>query len=415
MTPTSYLHGDLLDERFQALDRFLITHQALWRPRPFTEPTLAWEDEHPALAASLRRCSLEDAEQALDPTTLPMPFPALAEQALYLADVGLLPQGELAAAGPRQSTGVPGRKWAQIEAFGRCLTYARTPEHWLDWCAGKGHLGRRLLQPGQRLTCLEYDATLVDVGQALSDHHHLPARHLRQDVMAADCSNRLKDQPSPVALHACGDLHVRLLHLASQRGCPQIAVAPCCYNRIAGEQYTPLSQAARASSLHLSLDDLGLPLSEAVTAGARTRRQRDLSMARRLGFDRLQRQQRGVDDYLPTPSLPVAWLEKPFETYCRDLAQLKGVLVQGPVAWAALETHGWQRLAQVRNLERVRNLFRRPLELWLVLDRALYLREQAYDVRVGVFCDYALTPRNLLMLAEQPVDKSVHKPVIKGA
>ena len=51
----------------------------------------------------------------------------------------------------RDSTGVPGRKWAQIEAFGRCLTYARTPEHWLDWCAGKGHLGRRLLHPGQRL------------------------------------------------------------------------------------------------------------------------------------------------------------------------------------------------------------------------------------------------------------------------
>lgn len=418
MTPTPYLHGDRLDERFQALDRLLITHQGLWRPRPFTERVLAWEHEHPALAAWLRERSLDEAERTPAPATLPMPFPALAGEAQHLAAVGPLPQGELAAAGHRQSTGVPGRKWAQIEAFGRCLTYARTPEHWLDWCAGKGHLGRRLLQPGQRLTCLEYDAALVDAGQALSDHHHLAARHLRQDVMAVDCVDRLGDHLSPVALHACGDLHVRLLHLASQRGCRQIAVAPCCYNRIAGEQYVPVSQAARASSLHLSLDDLGMPLSEAVTAGARTRRQRDASMARRLGFDLLQRQQRGVDDYLPTPSLPVAWLEKPFEAYCRDLAQLKGLTVQGTVDWRELEARGWQRLAQVRNLERVRHLFRRPLELWLVLDRALYLRERGYDVRVGVFCDYALTPRNLLILAErqgQPVDKSVYKPVIKGA
>lgn len=64
---------------------------------------------------------------------------------------------------------------------------------------------------------------------------------------------------------------------------------------------------AQASALHLSIDDLGLPLSETVTAGARVRRQRDQSMARRLAFDLMQRQLRSVDEYLPTPSLPVAW------------------------------------------------------------------------------------------------------------
>jgi len=71
-------------------------------------------------------------------------------------------------------------------------------------------------------------------------------------------------------------------------------------------------------------------------------------------------------------------------------------------AWNTWEAHGWQRLAQVRNLERVRNLFRRPLELWLVLDRALYLREHGYDVQVGLFCEPRLTPRNLMILASKP-------------
>jgi hypothetical protein len=54
----------------------------------------------------------------------------------------------------------------------------------------------------------------------------------------------------------------------------------------------------------------------------------------------------------------------------------------------------------VRNLELLRNLFRRPLELWLILDRALYLGERGYDVRVGTFCDSHITPRNLLIIAE---------------
>jgi hypothetical protein len=46
-------------------------------------------------------------------------------------------------------------------------------------------------------------------------------------------------------------------------------------------------------------------------------------------------------------------------------------------------------------------LFRRPLELWLNLDRALFLAEQGYFVRLGTFCDTSLTPRNLLLLAER--------------
>jgi hypothetical protein len=124
-------------------------------------------------------------------------------------------------------------------------------------------------------------------------------------------------------------------------------------------------------------------------------------MARRLAFDLLQRQVRGVDEYLPTPSLPSAWLEKPFADYCRDLAVLKELSTIGAPDWPALEAAGCQRLAEVRNLELLRGLFRRPLELWLNLDRALFLVEQGYVVRLGSFCETALTPRNLLLLAER--------------
>jgi hypothetical protein len=124
-------------------------------------------------------------------------------------------------------------------------------------------------------------------------------------------------------------------------------------------------------------------------------------MARRLGFDLLQRRLRASDQYLPTPSLPSSWLDKPFAEYCRDLAALKGLAITGNPDWPALEAAGWQRLAQVRNLELLRGLFRRPLELWLVLDRGLFLQEQGYQVRLGLFCQAPLTPRNLMLLAER--------------
>ncbi|RZA15490.1 MAG: hypothetical protein EOP02_24635 [Proteobacteria bacterium] len=66
-----------------------------------------------------------------------------------------------------------------------------------------------------------------------------------------------------------------------------------------------------------------------------------------------------------------------------------------------LEARGWQRLAHVRNLELLRGLFRKPLELWLVLDRALYLQERQYTPQVGTFCPETLTPRNLMIIAER--------------
>ncbi|WP_420234041.1 methyltransferase [Pseudomonas sp. ABY48] len=399
------LTGETLLARFTALDAFLTTHQALWKPRPFTHLQLPWETSHPQLSRWLRQRSLEAAENDHHQPWLmedaPAPFPELAAISRALSAVAQLPASTLQAPSHRLNVDVPGRKWQQIEAFASRLHFTSQPTHWLDWCAGKGHLGRRLLHGEQQLTCLEYDPALVANGQQLSQRHHLSATHLQQDVLAADAAQALHPEHTPVALHACGDLHVRLMRLASAAGCAQLAIAPCCYNRIGSEHYQALSDAAKGSALQLSLDDLSLPLTETVTAGARVRRQRDHSMAWRLGFDLLQRQIRGCNDYLPTPSLPTAWLEKSFAQYCTDLAALKDLSTVGAPDWVALEAAGRQRLAEVRNLELLRGLFRRPLELWLVLDRALFLSQKGYEVRLGTFCETPLTPRNLLLLAER--------------
>lgn len=398
------LTGSDLLQRFQALDGFLLDHQALWRPKPFTELELPWERDHPELATWLRSRSLEDADAAHNtPEQLdaPAPFPALAATAAQLSAVGELPATPLGKLPNQLTVDVPGRKWQQIEAFASRLDFAEAPQQWLDWCAGKGHLGRLLARDGKPLLSLEFDKSLVEDGQRLSDRLQLHARHRQQDVLAPDAHQHLQAGHTAVALHACGNLHVRLLQLASAQGCRQLAVAPCCYNRIDSEHYQPLSTAAQGSALLLSRDDLRLPLAETVTAGARVRRQRDESMARRLAFDLLQREVRRSHDYLTTPSVSPIWLDKPFADYCCDLAALRGLDLPAVTDWQKLEARGWQRLAQVRNLELVRGLFRRPMELWLLLDRALFLEEQGYRATLGAFCATRMTPRNLLLLAER--------------
>ncbi|MFP3541016.1 SAM-dependent methyltransferase, partial [Pseudomonas sp. SIMBA_044] len=129
---------------------------------------------YPELALWLRERSLDDAELAHNQPCLlhaPEPFASLAALSHELSSVGELPAHSLQAAGHRLNVDVPGRKWQQIEAFASRLSFAAAPKHWLDWCSGKGHLGRRLLHTGQQLTCLEYDPALVASGQALSQRH----------------------------------------------------------------------------------------------------------------------------------------------------------------------------------------------------------------------------------------------------
>jgi hypothetical protein len=182
-----------------------------------------------------------------------------------------------------------------------------------------------------------------------------------------------------------------------ERGAPAIDLAPCCYYRIATPDYRPLNPDA---DLALSRDELHLAVTETVTAGARDRRQRDLSLAWKLAFLDW-RAERGVAREKTFKPVPAAWVAEGFAAWLSRLVAREGLPLCGSEDWAALEAIGWRRLGEVRRLELARLAFRRPLEIWLALDRALYLARRGYRVRLAEFCGRALTPRNLLISARQ--------------
>src|SRR5690606_7289931 len=107
------------------------------------------------------------------------------------------------------------------------------------------------------------------------------------------------------------------------------------------------------------------------------------------------------DDYLPTPSQPLAVLALGFRGYCERMAALKRIDLPGPIDYARFEAAGERRFVEVAALDLPRVLFRRALELWLVFDRALALQEGGYDVDIGISCERALTPRNVLIDASR--------------
>ncbi|MGL5401580.1 MAG: hypothetical protein ACRDA1_14685, partial [Plesiomonas shigelloides] len=90
-----------------------------------------------------------------------------------------------------------------------------------------------------------------------------------------------------------------------------------------------------------------------------------------------------------------------FSAFCHWAADKRGVTLPQQVDWSHWEAIGEQRYLCVSRTELVRHLFRRPLEIWLVLDRALYLQEHGYQVQLGTFCERHLTPRNVMIHARR--------------
>ncbi len=391
----------LLHQWFRVLDNQLADHRHWWQFRPFHHRELVWQRTHPELCAALAALPDSEVERlGQDP----------AAAAVWLSrwipeSAALLEQARLPRFAPRElmydthlHCGIPGRKWQQINAFAGCLPQG--PEPVLEWCAGKGHLGRLLATCDRRpVTSLEWQESLCREGEELARRCGAGMHFVHCDAFAPEAGAWVRSGEHAVALHACGDLHVALMrHWVRNRG-GRLSLSPCCYHLIRAEEYGPLSEAAARARNFLSKADLNLPLQETVTAGAGVRRHSQTELHWRLAFDELQRELRGADSYLPVPNVQKSLLSGSFGDFARWAAARKHLQLPSALNEEQWLARGLQRLRNVRRMELVAHLFRRPLEIWLVLDRALFLAEQGAEVAIGEFCERQLTPRNILLQA----------------
>lgn len=390
-------------ERFTQLSALLAEWEHFWRTAPFRHPVLPWATRHPELVQELSALTDQDVERlqadilAVSPLSLRLPVADLARL------TSLPPLSRDLEPLPRTwSPHIGRRKWQQIEAFVAHVG-AEPGRRQVDWCAGKGHLSRVLARRHDAtVVALEAQESLCSEGLRLAQLQGASVRMVQQDVLASGVEHWLQEGPHVSALHACGALHERLLEVAVQTGC-SITLAPCCYQRISSTKYWPMSrmgrELARKHGMHLSREDLALAVQETITAPRSDRIARARRNAWRLGFDLMQRKLRGIDEYLHLPSLSHGRMPSNFEAFCHWAGAQKGLPIPAQYDWPTLEREGWRRYREVSRLELVRHLFRRPLEVWLVLDRLHFLEEAGFRVELGTFCTRDLTPRNLLLRA----------------
>lgn len=386
-------------ERFLELQSLLAAHDALWRPAPFRVRRPGWCDERPALAEAVLGLDAAAlgrfADNPVACRAWLAPWLPVVDQLGGLSAVAALPSRPLPRCDPHFDWSIPGRKREQIEAFAAHRPLARAPL--LEWCAGKGHLGRRVaLAERLPVASLEIDPVLCADASRLAARAGVEQVVLCADAFDGSSRSHLRGR-GVLALHACGELHRSLVRTADQDGACSYRIAPCCYARGAENGYRPLS---RAASLPLDTGALRLAVTETVTAPRHVRERLARDQAWKLGFLALRE---AIDGEVPRTFRPVpaGWLSGDFAAFGEALGQREGVRLPARVDWAHWQSVGECRRDEVRRLELVRHAFRRALEMWLVLDLALGLEEAGFDVEVGTFCARSLTPRNLLVVAER--------------
>lgn len=401
------LDAERIAARFEPLSAHLRAHRRLYEARAFVSLRLPWEADMPEVSRWLRGLepdvidTIEDREAL--PEAAPAALRALAETGRRLTEVGPV-RAARAALDKRLAWRVPGRKWEQVRAFAahalEGLDGAR-PARVVDWCGGKGHLGRTLASVhGCDLTIVERDGDLAGDAAELAARAGVACRFEEADALSPRAAASLGPASHAVGLHACGNLTDALLRGACAAGVEHLAASMCCFHKTArpGEEVA-LSEAGRASGVAPTFSSLRLSISDEVVAPARARRARRRETAWRLGLDLLLREGSGVDRYTPLGAIPPDVLRLDFEPFARRLSAERGLPL--PASWdaARAEAAGFERARVVRGLGLMRAFFRRPLEVWMVSDRALYLAERGRRVRVLPFCERALTPRNLLVIA----------------
>ncbi|MEZ8084606.1 methyltransferase [Vibrio sp. 1S139] len=393
-----------MHSRFKILDSFLLEHQVYWRSEPFhlcQTQQQPWQEVNSPLVDWLNSLTTENIQ-----TLKEQPDLLITELARFLPQLTLVHQStqftNTALKGlqlPRGTEdGIPGRKLQQIVSMGEAALEHHHGEEWLEWCSGKGFLGRILSQQSsQKVTSFEWQQSLCESGQKIADAQRLEMTFVQGDAFSDSADKVFNANQHAVALHACGDLHVELVKKSVSHGLPAVTISPCCYHLIRDDNYQTMSSVAKASALTLSKSDLRIPLQETVTGGERVKRHRQLEMSYRLGFSQLLKAELNIDEYIPVPSIKKSELAEGFESFCRWASEVKEITLGSDIDFESYFAQGEKLFWEMEKLSLVQQVFRRPLEIWLALDKAIYLQEQGYEASIEEFCGRSITPRNLLI------------------
>ncbi len=166
---------------FLKLEHILQKNQSLWRFEPFhqsIQSQLACSGDYPDLYQWLSALSLEQVRRYKSSTSeLMNDVTSVFPQAEELKGLISLSKAtkEPVSLERGLDSGIPGRKLEQIVSMGSFALAHHKGAEWLEWCSGKGYLGRILASRStQPVVSFEWQTSLCELGQREAIKKSLP-------------------------------------------------------------------------------------------------------------------------------------------------------------------------------------------------------------------------------------------------
>jgi hypothetical protein len=276
----------------------------------------------------------------------------------------------------------------------------------VDIGGGAGHLARTLATTLQLpMTTIDRDGALQTLGRSLLQKLRLSnvaLEFVAGDVQAErqealDCY--FEGSCLSVGLHTCGPL--AWTHLKKSQNSRGLLNFGCCYDRM---------NVARDCQQSIFAQEHPMPLTTfALFLATRGRRRTLTEFAQqeevntfRLALHLFLQEEGLAAGFVTVGDASRAVYARGFAAYAADRMQY----LKMDFAAHATRAEDFIKRADIRRSMReffllnvVRNAFARPLEVLLLLDRALWLEEQGHAVELRQFFDHSISPRNLGIFA----------------
>ena len=285
----------------------------------------------------------------------------------------------------------------------------------VDIGGGVGFLAQTLVnQYNLQVTSLDMDEVLQKTGRerhAKNAKNPLNQVQFHQVKVQEDSPllrNFLASDILTLGLHTCGTLAVDQIKASAKHGSSLINFG-CCYYKMGKEAETQnISAFAKSLTEKIEMNPYALTLA---TRAHRKMSDKDFEFKLKVKFYRyafhiLLHDEYKMDDPMTLGNSSPKLYESDFHIYAEE--QFRRINVPPRHSSTELDTFFkmpriqeviWQMLAAGL----IRNALGRLLEVYLLLDRAIYLEEMGYEVQIREYFDEELSPRNLGISAHKKI------------
>ncbi len=307
--------------------------------------------------------------------------------------------------------GVKYKKKHELDTFAALITSLHEKHHYdslVNIGGGMGHLSR-IVAHYQLIDCCDVDMNkeLQDQGEKRLGKYPLPdgarpVSFIHQEIgKNTDLSQHFKKDGLTTGLHTCGVLAVRHLEMAIKSKVKTVINFGCCYAKSVCDTDFELSSCSKDFPLKLT--------NHALTLGTRSHTSisyddfvHKTKVKRfRYTLHLLCKEKLKIDRFITVGNGTKAHYKGNFSNYVMDMLDRVGI--KHNLSLDELDAYyNDPDIVKIVRKMYLMNIIRwqlgRLIELYILTDRALYLQDNGYDVRMAQVFNEEISPRNIAVI-----------------